>query len=79
MKASLDKLNTLHDKVADRFLAMLENEEVAAKDLAIIVKFLKDNDITVDVLESAPVQDIISSMKKNAVAYDDLDDLLESC
>jgi Glu-tRNA(Gln) amidotransferase subunit E-like FAD-binding protein len=58
---------------------MLENEEVAAKDLAIIVKFLKDNDITVDVLESAPVQDIISSMKKNAVAYDDLDDLLESC
>ena len=40
------KLNDLYDAVADELLAKIQSGEAKPADLAVAVKFLKDNDIT---------------------------------
>ncbi|OYT57753.1 MAG: hypothetical protein B6U76_00155 [Desulfurococcales archaeon ex4484_217_2] len=61
-KASVSKLNKLHDKLADYFTDVLDSgEELSGGTLAAINTFLKVNDITADVTESSPMQNL--SMK----------------
>ena len=58
-KANMDKLNSLHDAIADHMTKQLEAGEMEAKDIANVLKFLKDNDITAEVSESAPMQSLV--------------------
>lgn len=61
-KASLDQLNSLHGLVAEQLAANLEDPKI----LAHAIKFLKDNDITVDVIESESMMSLTESIKKIA-------------
>ena len=61
-KASLDDLNGLHAMVARTLADNLDDP----KTLALAVKFLKDNDVTVDMLESESMMSITDSIKRIA-------------
>ena len=64
-KAKLGALNTLHESVATYFTEQLAGGDIEAKDIGNILKFLKDNDITADPSESAPVQSLVDQFKMN--------------
>jgi hypothetical protein len=58
-KASLSQLNEVHNLVANYYKEMLgSGEELSSGTLAAINTFLKNNDITVDVTESQPLQNL---------------------
>lgn len=60
MKANIDTLNNLHDGMAKYFTALLHSgERLAPGEVTAILKFLKDNEITVDLVESKPMQNLI--------------------
>lgn len=61
-KADLDSMNSLHAMVAKQLAGNLDDPKV----LAMAIKFLKDNDITVDVIESESMMSITDSIKKIA-------------
>lgn len=59
-KANIATLNGLHDRIAVYFISLLEGEErLAPGELSAILKFLKDNEITADIVESKPMQSLI--------------------
>jgi len=61
-KATIERLNGLHDKMATYFSDLLDNgERLAPGELASVLKFLKDNEITADVVESKPMANLIQS------------------
>lgn len=62
MKAALEELNNLHGMVAKELAGNLDDPKV----LAMAIKFLKDNDITADVLESETMASLTDSIKKIA-------------
>jgi len=58
-KATMDKLNGLHDMAADYYRECLESDqELSSGTLAAINSFLKMNSITADVVESSPMQNL---------------------
>ena len=61
-KASLDQLNSLHGLVAEQLAMGLEDPRV----LAHAIKFLKDNDITADIITSESMMSLTESIKKIA-------------
>lgn len=61
-KASMDELNSLHAMVARQLAANLDDPKM----LALAVRFLKDNDITADILESESMMSLTDSIKKIA-------------
>lgn len=61
-KASMDDLNSLHAMVARE----LSNNLDDPRTLALAVKFLKDNDVVVDVIESESMMSITDSIKRIA-------------
>ena len=61
-KASMDDLNSLHAMVARELANNLDDP----KTLAMAIKFLKDNDVTVDVIESESMMSITDSLKRIA-------------
>lgn len=68
-KASMEKLNALHDAIADYYGAVimeaLENEEqLSSGTLAAINAFLKNNDIKADIVESNPMQNMTYKLKE---------------
>lgn len=67
-KASMDKLNGLHDLIAsyysDRVSDGLEGEELSSGTLAAINAFLKNNNITVDLVEESPTQNLTFKLKE---------------
>jgi hypothetical protein len=67
-KASMEELNGLHAMVAKQLSMNLDDP----KTLAMAIKFLKDNDITADILESESLMSITESIKK--IAASDSDD-----
>ena len=67
-KASMEELNGLHAMVAKQLSMNLDDP----KTLAMAIKFLKDNDITADILESESLMSITESIKK--IASSDSDD-----
>lgn len=61
-KANIERLNGLHDQVATYFTYLLNsNERLAPGELSAILKFLKDNEITADIVESKPMSNLIES------------------
>jgi len=61
-KASLDQLNNLHGAVAEQLAANIGDPKI----LAYAIKFLKDNDITADVVESESMMSLTDSIKRIA-------------
>lgn len=66
-KASMEELNGLHAMVAKQLSVNLDDPKV----LAMAIKFLKDNDITADILESESLLSITESIKKIAADSED--------
>lgn len=72
-KATIETLNGLHDKMADYFTNRLNSgEALPPGELSAILKFLKDNEITADVVESQPMQSLIKSFIYETDAYEAL-------
>jgi len=69
-KAGQAELNNLHGLVAKQ----LANELDDPKSLALAIRFLKDNEITVDIIESSEVQSLTASIKQ--IASTDKDNTL---
>lgn len=61
-KASLDELNGLHGLVAQTLAANLDDPKI----LAHAIRFLKDNDITTDIVESETMMSLTESIKRIA-------------
>lgn len=61
-KAGLEELNNLHGIVAKHLASNLDDPKVLAQ----AVKFLKDNQITADVVEEESFMSITDSIKKLA-------------
>ena len=58
-KAKIDKLDMIHDKVATYYIEALDSgEELSSGTLAALNAFLKNNNITADVVESSPLQNL---------------------
>ena len=58
-KASMDKLNSLHDLLATYYSEQLDSgEELSSGTLAAINAFLKNNNINADAVESQPLQNL---------------------
>jgi hypothetical protein len=57
-----NKLNNLYDAVADELLAKIQSGEAKPADLAVAVKFLKDNDITAIPINDNALQQLMESM-----------------
>lgn len=59
VKASTKKLNTLHDKIADYFSECLDSgEDLSSGTLSAMITFLKNNNVSADVSESNPLQNL---------------------
>jgi len=74
-KASMSKLDALHDAIATYYTSLIEaggdeDERLTSGELAAINAFLKNNNITADVTESNPMQNLslkIRDLVKNDV------------
>ena len=63
-KASLGKLEELHGLIATYYIEAIESgEELSSGTLAAINAMLKNNSITVDVLEESPAEGIAGKLK----------------
>jgi ABC-type Zn uptake system ZnuABC Zn-binding protein ZnuA len=64
-KASINTLNELHELVAKYYIEIISTgEEVSSGTLAAINTYLKNNDITADVVESQPLQNLQYKLKE---------------
>ena len=59
-KASVEELNNLHGMVANKLSVLVQEGDLKAIEKAI--SFLKNNHITVDIVESKPQQDLFTSI-----------------
>lgn len=58
-KATIKKMDSIHDKLANYFIDALDSEEeLSSGTLAACNAFLKNNNITVDIVESSPMQNL---------------------
>lgn len=63
-KASMEKLNKLHDILADYYKEQIESgEELSSGFLAALNSFLKTNEITADTVESEPMMDLTKKLQ----------------
>jgi len=63
-KANLSKLNSLHGVIAGYYIEAVESgEELSSGTLAAINAFLKNNDITVDVIEDSPTKSLSNDLR----------------
>lgn len=62
-KASLDYLETLHDKVAKQLAGNLDDPKMLAQ----AITFLKNNNITVDLVDSKPMQSVFEAVNNLVV------------
>lgn len=73
-KANIEELNSLHDQMAKYFKSLLESgERLQPGELSGILKFLKDNEVTVDVIESKPMQSLIAGFLESEDYLDAVD------
>ena len=59
LKVVLDKL---HSTIAQELLDRINAGEATAAEIGIAIKFLKDNNITVDIEESEPVMNLMKAL-----------------
>ena len=63
-KANLETLHTLHRKIAEYYIEAAESgEELSSGTLAAINSFLKNNDITVDIIENSKTENFSSKLQ----------------
>ena len=62
-KASLESLETLHDKVAKQLAGNLDDPKMLAQ----AITFLKNNNITVDLVDSKPMQSVFEAVNNLVV------------
>lgn len=63
-KANLNELHNLHKVIADYYVEAVESgEELSSGTLAAINAFLKNNNISVDVLEESPTKSLTSKLQ----------------
>ena len=63
-KANLTTLNELHGIIAKYYIESVEaGEELSSGTLAAINAFLKNNDITVDIVEDSPAQSLTNKLQ----------------
>ncbi len=63
-KANLGTLNELHGVIAKYYIEATESgEELSSGTLAAINAFLKNNNITVDVVEESPAQSLTNKLQ----------------
>tara|TARA_B100000953_G_scaffold263560_1_gene230332 strand:- start:1588 stop:1818 length:231 start_codon:yes stop_codon:yes gene_type:complete len=60
-----EKLNTLFDAVADELLTKIKTGEAKPADLAVAVKFLKDNNITCLPVDGNSLEALMKTMPFN--------------
>ncbi len=61
-KADVDSLNAIHDRMSIYFTQLLDGgERLAPAELTAILKFLKDNEITADQVESKTMANLIKN------------------
>lgn len=72
-KANIEKLNTIHDLLATHYATRLTEGELSPSELTAINNFLKQNDITADVVESKPMMNLVEEMKDSGV----MDDIIQ--
>ena len=72
-KANIEKLNTIHDLLANHYAKRLTEGELSPSELTAINNFLKQNDITADVVESKPMMNLVAEMKDSEV----LDEIMQ--
>ena len=65
-KASLDSLNSLHAMVAEQLAQGLDDPRVLSQ----AIKFLKDNEITADIMESESLMSLTDTIKSIAKDID---------
>lgn len=61
-KASLEQMEELHGVVASSLKQVLLNDPTDVKNLALAMKFLKDNEVIVDKFEVAPQQNLLAKI-----------------
>jgi len=65
-KATTETLNGLHDQMAIYFTQMITSgDRLAPGELSAVLKFLKDNEITADIVESKPMANLIQNFLDN--------------
>lgn len=69
-KANIETLNSIHDLLATHYIAKLNSGEISPAELTAINNFLKQNDITADVVESKPMMNLVEEMKNSDVTDD---------
>ena len=63
-KANLGALHELHGVIAKYYVEAVDSgEELSSGTLAAINAFLKNNDITVDIIEDSPSQDLSNKLQ----------------
>ena len=63
-KANLSTLHELHGVIAKYYIdAVGSDEELSSGTLAAINAFLKNNDITVDIIEDSPTQNLTNRLQ----------------
>ena len=63
-KANLETLHTLHRKIAEYYIEAADSgEELSSGTLAAINSFLKNNDITVDIIENSKTENFSSKLQ----------------
>ena len=70
-KASIGKMDGLHDLLASYFTEQLDSgEELSSGTLAAINAFLKNNSITVELVESSPMQSLQFKLSEMVKEHD---------
>jgi ABC-type Zn uptake system ZnuABC Zn-binding protein ZnuA len=69
-KANIETLNSIHDLLATHYIAKLNSGEISPAELTAINNFLKQNDITADIVESKPMMNLVEEMKNSDVTDD---------
>lgn len=69
-KANIETLNSIHDLLATHYIAKLTSGEISPAELTAINNFLKQNDITADIVESKPMMNLVEEMKNSDVTDD---------
>jgi len=57
-----DQLKQLHSEVAKELLGRIKNGDAKPADLAVAVKFLKDNEITALPVQDSPLKNLIDAL-----------------
>lgn len=76
-KANIEKLNSIHDLLATHYQQRLVEGEISPAELTAINNFLKQNEITADVVESRPMMSLVEEMKGEGGVEGTLDDVIQ--